>query len=349
MPKLLVEKIEKETKESVSVYLKNPDPNQPMATWLPGQHLQIRFNIDGKPVTRRYSICSSPSSGALQLGVKQVENGLVSNFINSQLKVGDLLPVSRPQGHFVLQPDAKKRRTCYFFAAGSGITPILSMITSLLESEPESQAFLLYGNRELKQVMFAGTLRQLQQDYPGRLLVRHSFSQPGWFDASPWRKGRIDAAAVSDFIAENPPTAQDCQYFICGPGEFLPDIQTALQDLDVPDERIHMESFGDTKAQPVVAKNNSLATLRVTLSGQKHKLPVQPGQTLLAAMQKAKIPAPYSCEAGVCGTCQCQLITGKVTMANNLVLDEQAIQAGKILACQSRAETSQLEIAYTNE
>ncbi|MBO9491080.1 2Fe-2S iron-sulfur cluster binding domain-containing protein [Endozoicomonas sp. G2_1] len=312
-------------------------------SWLPGQHVRIKLVVDGEELKRNYSI-SAPVARPLQITVKAVNQGKVSGFINQRISVGDTLMISEPSGKFVLSPDNKLRRSHYFFAAGSGITPIYSMLVSMLEREPDSFGYLLYGNKNGKSTIFTDQLAQLAEQYSDRLVVSHCHSSPGWFSQSPWRSSRINAEAIHQFIQENPPYAQDTQYYLCGPGQFLPNVKQALNDIDVPDSRIHMESFGAGKT--VLTTNSIEANLSVNLYGNKSQVSVKPGQKLLQAMLDQGIDAPYSCEGGVCGSCRCQLTKGKVDMVNNLALEAPEVEKGAILACQSLALTDDVAIEY---
>ena len=340
---LPVTSVKKATDGATTVTFSIPDNLYSKFQWSPGQHIKIKFPVDGDLVIRNYSI-SAPIGKSMSITVKATKNGLVSNYVNKSLSEGISLNVSLPKGKFVLVPDAKLRRSHYFFAAGSGITPIYSMIASMLEHEPDSFAYLLYGNKDGKSTIFADEIEELQQQYGDRFTVCHCHSSPGWFSSSPWRSGRIDVNAVHEFIKESPPYAQDAQYYLCGPGSFLPDVKNALNSIDVPDSRIHMESFGNSAAKTVSTQVE--ASLQVNLKGKTHQLTVEKGQSLLNAMLNEGIDAPYSCEGGVCGTCRCKLTKGKVQMANNLVLDENELKNGDVLACQSYALTEEVSIKY---
>lgn len=344
---LTVSNIEKENGDATSVYFELPDVLKPRFNWLPGQHISISLSADRSDNSHRNSRCysiSAPPGQPLRITVKAVKKGRVSTYINNALKMGDKVIVTPPSGRFVLSPDKTRRRTHYFFAAGSGITPIYSMLVSVLQKESESYVCLLYGNKDHKNTLFAEQLTQLQQTHADRLVVRDCHSSASWFRESPWRSSRIDAAAVQDFIKENPPYAQDCQYYLCGPGSFLPDVRQALRNIDVPDSRIHMESFGGKTADNIETGVSSKLT--VQLKCRQHQVAVAKGQTLLRSMLDNNIAAPYSCEGGVCGTCRCKLRQGKVAMANNLVLDQSEVDKGDILACQSVALTEHVSIEY---
>ncbi|RLV59353.1 ketosteroid-9-alpha-hydroxylase [Parashewanella curva] len=340
---LTVSNISQETKDSVSVCFSIADNLKDLFHWKAGQHIRLQFEVAGESYTRNYSV-SSDKPNKLRITVKKVKKGRVSTYINEGLSVGELVKATQPNGNFVLEPEQSKRRSHYFFAAGSGITPIYAMITSVLEKEANSFAYLLYGNKDGASTIFADELNQLEKKYSDRLVVQHCHSSPSWFKSSPWRTGRIDDKAVQAFISENPPYAQDCQYYICGPDSFIPNVKSALKGIDVPNNRIHSEYFGLGK--PTELEGGVDADLQVLLNGEQHKLKVNAGESLLQAMLEAGINAPHSCEAGLCGTCQCVLEDGEVNMPNNSALEESEVKSGKILACQAVPHSPKLKVTF---
>lgn len=340
---LTVENVQQASDEAMSVSFTVSAAVKETFNWWPGQHIRIQLPIDGERISRSYSI-SSPLGEPLQITVKKVKNGKGSGYINSNVSVGDKFLVTAPMGRFILKPEPNARRSYYFFAAGSGITPIYSMLVSMLQNEPDSHAYLLYGNKDNNSTIFADELSQLQQKYSNRFTLCHCHSSPSWFSSSPWRSGRIDAAAIQDFIQQNPPYAQDAQYFLCGPGSFLPDVKKALNDIDVPNSRIHMESFGGKSLKSEC--EGVAAELQVDLHRQQHQIQAEKGQSLLQAMLSQGIEAPYSCEGGICGTCRCKLVSGEVNMTNNAILEQSELDNGEILACQSFAKTPTITVTY---
>jgi len=358
---------QKETDEAVTIGLKLVQENPSKASllqWLPGQHVRVRLNIHNERVQRSYSI-SSAKGAPFCITVKRQKGGLVSEFINKTLDIGDTIEVSEPAGAFTLTPDKQKRRSHYFFAAGSGITPCFSMLASVLAEEPYSYVYLLYGNKHPDGIIFNNRLRALQEKYPHKLVVCHSLTSPGWFSSSPWHTGRIDANVVHKFIQAHPPSAHDAYYYICGPEQFIPNVKTALNDIDVPNNRILMERFGAASSpsrsntEQAIPPDNThafknhdengqdvAATLDVDLYGVQYQVEVQAGETLLAAMQRNNVAAPFSCEGGVCGACKCHKNRGEVRMHNNLALEQEEVNTGWVLACQSRALTPHIRIQY---
>ena len=331
--------------EATSVTFTAPAGMEEQFQWRAGQHLPLRFLIDGQEHRRCYTI-SNPPDQPLRITVKRVKGGIVSNHIADRLAVGDSIQAQMPSGRFFLEPGRLKRRTHYFLGAGSGITPLFSMINTVLTSEPHSVAHLIYGNKNAKSIIFHNELDALTKAYPKRFTVRRVLSSPSmWTWFSPWRSGRLDAAAIAAAIEETPPIAQDVQYWICGPGEMNTSTRSTLKGLDVPATRIHMESFGsaatiDTSIQGVAA------TASIAVNGGKHTVPVAAGQTVLEAALGAGLRPNYSCQSGVCGSCKARLKQGKVHMRAQMALDDQDVAKGEILTCQSVPETETLQIEF---
>jgi ring-1,2-phenylacetyl-CoA epoxidase subunit PaaE len=330
---------------AISVTFDIPPVLTDLFKWAAGQHLTVRFLIDGEEHRRSYTI-SNPPGSALRITVKRVKGGTVSNHIGDTLSAGDRVDVMPPFGQFTLTPGALKRRTHYFFGAGSGITPLYAMINTVLANEPHSVTHLIFGNANADSIIFREELDQFLAQYPQRFTLRHVLSHPSllsWF--SPWRTGRLDAEAVQDAIAETPPVAQDAQYWICGPGSMNTDLRAALRNMDVPDDRIHSESFGgDTESD--LSVSGIAATARIELNGAWHDVPVAAGQTLLEAARSAGLNPPFSCQSGVCGACMAHLTEGTVHMRNRVALEDEDVSKGLILCCQSVATQKSVALRF---
>lgn len=330
-----------------SVLFDVPEHLRETFAWRAGQHLSFRFIINDKEVRRSYSISSSPVSGdPMRITVKRVNSGLVSNHINDHCNVGDTFDVMPPFGSFFLDARKTNRRTHYFFGAGSGITPLFSMLQSVILNEPHSDVYLLYGNKDSKNILFKERLACLFNNNRQRHRVSHVLSSPSLFGSVDyWRKGIIDESAIDAFISEHPPYAQDAQYYICGPGSMNQVARTALKNLDVPNQRIHMESYGGTVNVDNRVKGIS-ATAKVTLNGKTHKVFVKEDQTVLEAVKDSGLTPPYSCQSGVCGACRATCEEGSVHMRVSMALEDAEIKQGAILTCQSLASSRNLKISY---
>ena len=316
--------------------------------WQAGQHVTFQFQIKGEEVRRTYSISEAPlQNAALRVTVKRVQNGLVSNYINDNIVPGNVINVAPPFGSFCLKPNVRARRTYYFFAAGSGITPIYAMIRTLLATEPYSVAYLAYGNADVRSTIFCTALNELEAASEGRLVVRNVLSRMSfWSSETCWRRGRIDAAAVAQFVAEHPPEAQDTQYFICGPGGMNAKVQTALRNIDVPDNRIRLESYGGASAKMDLSVDGCESAARITLNGQTLQVSVKTGQTLLEAIRAAGGAPPYSCQSGVCGSCRARITQGTVHMRSRMALEDKEIAGGAILTCQAVPTASKVVLSF---
>ncbi len=344
---LRVRERREEIKGAVTVVFEVPEHLAEIFAWRPGQHLTLRFTLKGEEVRRSYSISASPVSGdPLQITVKRVAGGLVSNHINDRVRAGDTIDVMPPFGTFRLDPGDRLRRTHYFFGAGSGITPLVAMLQSVLIAEPYSVAHLIYGNRSADTILLKGRLEDLRARYPGRLTVSHVLSRPSmWSSFSHWRRGLVDKAAVEAAINENPPYAQDTQYYICGPGKMNQTVRDALMGLDVPANRLHMESYGGA-IEVDGTITGVAAEARIHLSGCTHTVAIPQGQTILQATRAAGLSPPFSCQSGVCGACRANLVNGSVHMRARLALEDEEAAAGAILTCQSIATTGALSVVF---
>lgn len=330
-----------------SVMFEVPESLAATFKWRAGQHLTLRFTIGGEEVRRSYSISSSPVSGdPLRITVKRVKGGLVSNHINDTVKAGEVIGIMPPFGGFCLDTGATERRTHYFFGAGSGITPLYAMLHSVMVAEPHSVVHLAYGNANADSILLNDSFETLLQQHPDRLSVHHVLSAPSmWSGFSYWRKGIIDKAAIAALITENPPYAQDAQYYICGPGGMNKAVKAALMSLDVPADRIHMESYGG-----VVDLDDSVrgmaATATVKLGGTNHSVSIAAGQTILEAVRASDLTPPFSCQSGVCGACRARLLKGDVHMRVRMALEDDDIKKGAILTCQSVATSTEIALNY---
>ncbi|MEP1330698.1 2Fe-2S iron-sulfur cluster-binding protein [Pseudophaeobacter sp.] len=331
--------------DAASVSFEVPPDLAPCFVWSAGQHLTLQLVVDGQKIRRCYTI-SNPPGQPLRVTVKRASQGGVSAYICDKLVVGDRVEVMPPSGNFELVADRRLRRTHYFFGAGSGITPLFAMINEMLTAEPYSTAHLIYGNSDAGSILFRQQLEELAQIYPGRFTLRHVLSEPSmWHWLTPWRQGRVDAAAIKAALTETPPVAQDVQYWICGPGRMNADVTSALMALDVPRSRIHLENFG-AGTQQDTSVTGVAATARVTLNGRTQDLAIAADQTLLEAARAAGLSPPFHCQSGVCGACKARLTRGEVHMRAQMALQEEEIEQGVILTCQSVALADQIDVCF---
>ena len=305
--------------------------------YLSGQFLTVIPEIEGKKVRRSYSLSSSSKTDmSPAITVKRIEGGLVSNFLCDTLKEGDSLEVLEPMGNFILEAEASTAKNYVFVGAGSGITPLLSMIKTILHGEPLSKIHLIYGSRHEDQIIFKKVLDSLESLHANRFKVLHVISQPAanW----PGLKGRINQASIVYYLKQELGLdIASAHYYLCGPQGMMTEVQSSLAMFDVPASQIHQESFGvvASEAMEQAEEDGSLQTQEVTLiyEGKEHKITVQPSETILEAALEADLDIPYSCQAGMCTACMGLCQSGKVGMDEEDGLTPGEIAKGYILTC----------------
>ncbi len=363
---LKVKDVTTETAEAVSISFSIPTEHQELFQYEAGQYLTLRFEIDGKDVRRAYSMSSSPLDHTTTVTVKRVKGGLVSNYINSNLKPGGNVKVMPPQGKFTTDFSAEKQRDFYLFGGGSGITPLMSILKTVLENEPKSTVNLFYGNQDENNIIFKSELDQLEKKYLGQLNVEHILAdpireKPTGFTAF-LKKGKItwpgkvgvpDSANTNAFLDTHPPRSKDSIYFICGPGPMMDSVESVLLKRGLDAKVIHIERFSSTPPQDqkagsdaAVAGVTGAAKLTVTLDGKTIDLAIPEGKTILDAMLDEKIEPPYSCTSGSCSTCMAKVKSGSVKMDACYALDDDEVEDGFILTCQAHPTTAEVEINF---
>lgn len=359
---LKVKEVRKETPEAVSVTFEVPAAIKDTFSYKHGQYLTLRFDINGQEVRRAYSMCSSPIDEHITVTVKRVNGGKVSNFIHDRIKPGSMIDVMPPEGRFFTDLHPENNKTYYLFGAGSGITPLMSILRTILEEEPLSTVFLLYGNRTEESIIFRETLGELSSRYAGQFVVEHILSQPprekakglaGFFKkgALLWegRTGRIDDKEVRRFLNEHPPRSRQMEYFICGPGNMIDTVESTLHKLEVDKKHIHTEHFLSATPKPGTSAEPSKAggaQVKVHLDGQEIALAIPEGKTILDALIAEGYDPPYSCTAGACSTCMAKVLRGSVNMDTCFALDDEEVEEGYILTCQSHPATDEVEVTF---
>jgi len=354
---LTVKRVSPEAAGAVAITLAIPDEAKDRFAFEPGQFLTLRTTVNGQDVRRSYSI-SSPRSrlaakGELEIGIRPVENGVFSNWAAQSIKAGDTIQVMPPDGRFVV----KKKRAIHRvgFAAGSGITPILSIAASTLEEQPESKFTLVYGNRRMSSVMFNEALQDLKDRYRDRLTLIHVLSRQA--QEVDLLQGRIDGDKVREIIKSLLPVASMDEVFICGPDAMISATEDALVQAGVPADRIRTERFTvglPPGANPVGAGASAAAAaqaekdiaLTVVLDGKEHELAIGPDEHVLDAALNAGLDLPFSCKAGVCCTCRAKVLDGTVVMDKNFTLEAPEVAQGFVLSCQARATSKRLLVSF---
>jgi ring-1,2-phenylacetyl-CoA epoxidase subunit PaaE len=349
---LRVATVDRLTDDAVAVTFQVPDELREVFTFQAGQHLTVRRLVDGVDVRRSYSICSTPEelarTGRLRIGVKQVSGGAFSTYAQT-LHEGDAVDVLPPLGHFTTAFDPSRARHYTALVAGSGITPVLSLVATALAAEPESRFTLVYGNRYARSVMFAEELADLKDRYPARLHVVHVLSREPQ-DAE-LLSGRIDAGRLERLLDSLVPADSVDEWFLCGPYGMVIDAKTVLGGRGVPDDRIHTELFHVEDAPverraPEASADRGDAEVTILLDGRASTFTMRGDERVLDAALRVRGELPYACKGGVCSTCRAKLVEGEVTMARNFALEPDELAAGYVLTCQSSPVTDFLKVDY---
>jgi ring-1,2-phenylacetyl-CoA epoxidase subunit PaaE len=353
---LTVAAVDRLTEDAVAVTFAVPDELREAFAFRAGQHVTVRRIEDGQDVRRSYSICSAPAelaaTGRLRIGVKQVPGGVFSRYATRALRPGDAISVLSPLGHFTTDFAADRRRHYAAIVAGSGVTPVLSIVATALATEPSSTVTLLYGNRYARSVMFAEELADLKDRYPTRLHLVHVLSrEPG---GAALLSGRLDAARLSGILSTLVDPSTVDEWFLCGPYGLVTDAREVLGRLGVPDARVRTELFHveDVPAAPSRAPEPAElagvggAALTVLLDGRESTVTMAPDERVLDAALRVRPELPFACKGGVCSTCRARLVHGEVRMARNYALEPAEVAAGYVLTCQSSPVTESLTVDY---
>ena len=351
-----------DTAEAVVVSFDVPEPLREVFSFTQGQYLTLRTEINGQDLRRSYSICAGIDDGELRVGVRKVNGGVFSNWINAHLKPGDVISVMAPQGRFFVPIEPGARRHHVGIAGGSGVTPILSTMKTVLAREPLSNFTLIYGNRALKSTMFKEEIEDLKNRYLTRLVLHHVFSDE--HTDAPLNMGVMNRAKIGEFLNSVVPASTIDHAFICGPFQMNDEAEAALLGAGVPEERIHIERFGlapqgasqgaSPQAQQVgavihEAKPGDAETSRITVirDGLKRDIPFTKDQpSILDAASAAGLEVPFSCTSGVCGTCRAKVLEGEVRMERNFALDKKEVANGFVLTCQAHPLTPHVVLSF---
>jgi ring-1,2-phenylacetyl-CoA epoxidase subunit PaaE len=346
---LRIASLRRETAESVSLAFAVPEVLRAAYRFTPGQYLTLRAMIGGEDVRRSYSICSGLDDDELRVAIKRVEGGTFSNWANDSLHVGDALDVMTPDGRFGVPIVPGASRTLVGFAAGSGITPILAILKTVLLREPASRFSLFFGNRSTDSIMFRGELEDLKDRYMSRLSVFHVLSREQ--QDVPVLNGHLDAEKVGKLMRAMVPTESVDHALVCGPQPMIEGLETALADAGLGRERIHVERFTPAaggRPRPVVMQPPATpkAVATVISEGVRADIPVAEGEAIIDAAIRAGRNLPYSCKAGMCCTCRARLLDGRVEMTVNYSLESWETDAGYVLTCQSHPVTARVVLDY---
>ncbi|MGW8888472.1 2Fe-2S iron-sulfur cluster-binding protein [Streptomyces sp. NPDC055749] len=344
---LRVSAIERITADAVAVTFAVPPELRETFRHLPGQHLNVRYALEGEEIRRSYSICApateAPADPALRVGIRMVDGGAFSTYALKELAVGDQVEAMPPMGRFVLRPRPG------FFAAvvgGSGITPVLSIAATLLAREPLARFCLVRSDRTVASTMFLDEVADLKDRYPGRFQLVTALSREEQSAGLP--AGRLDRERLTGLLPALLSVEDVDGWFLCGPLGLVQGADKALRELGVDRSHIHQEIFHVEDVPAPAARIDAPAdsTLTATLHGRSGNWPVQGAESLLETVLRSRSDAPYACKGGVCGTCRAFLVSGEVRMDRNFALEPEETEAGFVLACQSHPVTPEVELDF---
>jgi len=349
---LKVLSIDRETSDSMRVALQVPEELQKEYDFLPGQHLPIQISVDGKKIRRTYSICSVPGEQPILLGVRVQPGGLFSEFVANELSAGDELDVMPPFGQFHARLDADTQKTYLGFAAGSGITPILSIIRATLEGEPRAKFVLFYGNRRQSTTMFIDDLYALKNRFAERLQLYFLFTQEE--QEFPVFSGRMDDAKVRELFTDFCAGLDPDEAFVCGPFPMIETVAKALTELGLDSDKIHKERYGAprkgkqfVKPKASAGESKDLSTITIIMDGHRKSFEMpKAGDNIVDAAAAHGYELPFSCKGGVCATCRTHVREGEVEMDTNYGLESWEVEQGYVLACQSHPASESVVLDY---
>ncbi|MGK9166335.1 phenylacetate-CoA oxygenase/reductase subunit PaaK [Inquilinus limosus] len=348
--RLTVRDVRRETADAVSIAFDVPPDLAADYRFHPGQYLTLRATVDGEDLRRSYSICSGPDDGELRIAVKRVEGGVFSDWINRTLTPGDAIEVMTPTGRFGAPCMPDRARIHVGFAAGSGITPVLSILRGVLAREPESRFLLFYGNRSTSEILFREALEELKDRHLGRLSVFHVLSQEE--QDLPILSGRLDGDKARRLLRLVVPAEMVDEVYLCGPEGMSREISEALTELGVDTAKVHVELFvsalgGRPRPKPAPpAPEAPSRTAVLTVDGKRREVPVADGESILDAALRAGMDLPYACKGGMCSTCRARLVEGEAAMDLNYSLEPWELAAGFILTCQAHPKTDRVVVDY---
>jgi ring-1,2-phenylacetyl-CoA epoxidase subunit PaaE len=342
--KLQIKEVKHETTNAVSVVFNIPSELQPTYKFIAGQYINLKLTLDGKEIRRAYSICSSPNSGELRIAIKAVKNGLFSKFANDNLKAGDILEVGQPEGNFTFEPNIEKQKNYAAFVAGSGITPVMAILQSVLENETNSSFVLVYGNKTPEDTIFHSQLHELQLKYVGRFFVHYVYSQT---KVENELFGRIDKSNINFVLNNKHKEKEFDKFYLCGPEEMINLATIVLKEHNVTDKNIKFELFTTSSTENSKASSHSgHTTITILVDDEETTFEMSQKQTLLEAALKQGIDAPYSCQGGICSSCLARISKGTAEMKKNSILTDKEVADGLILTCQAHPTSSEIFVDF---
>jgi len=342
--------VKKETADCVSIAFDIPNELKSKFQFKPGQHITAKAIIDGEDIRRSYSLCTSPDDNDYRVAIKQIENGKFSAFANNEIKAGDTLEVMPPSGHFFAELDANNHKKYVGFGGGSGITPLMSIIKSVMAHESKSTFVLIYGNRDKDAIIFNKQFKDLEAKYQDRLKVHHILEN-GKEGNSLYQgyltKEKINTYSTSIFNKE-----EIDEYFLCGPSPMLDVVTNALEALNVPDDKVKLELFTASISKEDSADSNYgehetvSSEITVIIDGDEFTFNLSTNESILDAAQNEDIDVPFACKGGVCSTCKAKVEEGEVRMDKNYALEPDELENNYVLTCQSHPVTDKVVLDF---
>ncbi|GMN10084.1 ferredoxin--NADP reductase [Croceitalea sp. MTPC9] len=341
--KLTVAAIDSLTPNSVALTFDIPSNIEDTFSYLAGQYITIKHTINGEELRRAYSISSAPSSDKLTVGIKKVEGGSFSVYANEKLKVGDILEVMPPEGRFVFEPSSEAQNIAAF-AAGSGITPIMSIAQTVLEANDANKFVLVYGNQNPEETMYHDEIKKLQETYGERFFVQWIYSRSSEPDCL---FGRIETSTVNLIVKNKFKEISFNDFYLCGPETMINTVSETLKNNGVEEGNIHFELFTTSETEDTLAEDlDGKTKIEVLVDDETFAFEMDQKTLVLDAVLKEDIDAPYSCQGGVCSSCIARITEGKAEMVKNQILTDNEVAEGLILTCQAHPTTPTLKVDY---
>ncbi len=341
---LRIKNIVKETSKAVSIEFDVPSTLKDLYAFVAGQYVTLKAQINGNEVRRAYSICSSPKNDTLKVAVKEIENGVFSTYANNDLSIGDDIEVHIPEGNFVLKPQTDQSKAYGAFAAGSGITPILSMIKAVLQEETQSKFVLVYGNKSPEETIFLNEINSLKETYADRFFVEYVYSRTQEDNA---HFGRIEKPTINYVVKNKYKDFDFDSFYLCGPESMIHLVTDILSENGISKDTIHYELFtSSVDTSSLEADLDGKTNITILVDDEEFTFVMDQKSNILDAALGEDIDAPYSCQGGVCSSCMCRITEGKAVMPENSILTDGEVEEGLVLACVAHPTTSTLKIDF---
>lgn len=340
--KLSIKEITHETKDTVSILFNVPQELKHHYQFIAGQYVTLKVVLDNQEIRRSYSVCSAPKSGELRVAVKAVNKGVFSNFATAQLKVGDVIEVGKPEGKFVFEPNQSPKNYAAF-AAGSGITPIFSIIQAVLEAHENNTFVLAYGNKTPEDTIFYKALNDLKNLFPSRFFVYYTFTQAKTDDAL---FGRIDRSVVNYVLNNKHADLVFDTFFLCGPEDMIALVSAILDEKKIASSQIKKELFNTSNKTETSQILEGQTKITILVDGEETSFEMSQKETILEAALKQKIDVPYSCQGGVCSSCLAKITQGTAQMKKNAILTDGEVADGLTLTCQAQPTSDSIFIDF---